>query len=64
MFDTKKGPVYEPDHPALNGMYELLKKHADTLSGSRLYEDLVDVYESINMDLKEEMDNGKTIKAS
>jgi len=63
-FETKNGPVYEPGNQVLNGMYKLLEKHAPSLSGSRLFEDLVDVYESLNMDLKEENTRGKTVKAS
>jgi hypothetical protein len=63
-FETKNGPVYEPNNPVLNGLYEVLKKNAPVLDGSRLFQDLVDVYESLNMDLKEEPIDGKTIKSA
>lgn len=53
-FDSKKGPVYAPDRPELKSFYELLQKHHETLGGSRLFEDLVDVYETLDQDLKEE----------
>ena len=64
MFDTKKGPVYEPVNPALKGLFEVLKKNAPALDGSRVFEDLVDVYESLNMDLKEGKIHGQSVKAS
>lgn len=63
-FDTKKGPVYEPKNPVLRSLYEVLKKNEPVLGGSRLFEDLVDVYETLDFDLKEEKTNVKTVKAS
>jgi hypothetical protein len=53
-FDTKNGIVYAPDNQSLNGLYELIKKHQDTLGNSRFYEDLIDVYETLDFDLKED----------
>lgn len=63
-FDTKNGPVYEPSNRVLNGFYAVLKKHAHTLDGSRVFEDLVSAYELLEMDLKEETVNVKTIKSA
>lgn len=63
-FDTKNGFVREPENSILNDFYTLLEKHADTLSGSRLFDDLVAVYETLDFDLKEEKTHVKTIKAS
>lgn len=53
-FDIKGGAVFEPKEPKLLPLYRLLEKHAPALDGSLLFEDLVEVYESLEMDLKEE----------
>ena len=63
-FDTKNGFVCEPENSILNDFYKLLEKHAGTLSGSRLFDDLVAVYETLDFDLKEEKIDAKTVKAS
>lgn len=47
--DTKNGPVWEPENPANKPLYELLAKHQPILDGSSLFEDLVEVYESLEM---------------
>lgn len=64
MFETKKGPVYEPINPELQSLYEVLKKNALVLDGSRVFEDLVEVYETLEMDLKGELNNDQTIKSA
>ncbi|WP_374717916.1 hypothetical protein [Neobacillus sp.] len=61
-FDTKKGPVYEPENQLLSNLYKVLEKHAPILEGSRLFEDLVEVYEDLEMNLKEDSEDGKTIE--
>ena len=61
-FDTKNGPVYEPENQLLNGLYQVLKKHAPTIEGSPLFEELLAVYEALEVDLKEENKSGKTTK--
>ena len=53
-FETKNGPVYEPDNEILLFFYEMLKKHAPSLSGSRAFDDFIEVYQSLNFGLKEE----------
>lgn len=53
-FDTKNGHVYEPDNRVLLSFYETLKKLAPTLNGSPVFDDLVDVYETLDFDLKED----------
>ncbi|MED5101106.1 hypothetical protein NST77_23065 [Niallia sp. FSL W8-0177] len=53
-FETKNGPVYEPANPILNSLYKVLKKNAPVLDGSRVFEDLVETYEALVADLKEE----------
>ena len=52
-FETSRGPVYEPDNKMLQGLYEVLKKNEPVLGGSRVFEDLVDVFETLDADLKE-----------
>ncbi len=53
-FNTKNGAVFEPKNPMLAGLYKLLEKHEPSLSGSRVFDDLVEVYETLDNDLKEE----------
>jgi hypothetical protein len=53
-FDTKNGMVFAPSNPELNGLYLLIKKHYEVLGNSRFYDDLIDVYETLDLDLKEE----------
>ncbi|WP_102274059.1 hypothetical protein [Cytobacillus massiliigabonensis] len=62
-FDTKKGAVFEPTNPELKSFYEVLKKNAPVLDGSRVFEDLVEVYESLDFDLREEKVNEPVIRA-
>lgn len=63
MFETKNGPVYEPVNPTLRSFYEVLKKHSPSLEGSRVFEDLVDVYEALDFDTKGEKTNEPIIRA-
>jgi len=63
-FDTKNGPVYEPENEMLIHFYEILKRHAPSLSGSRAFDDLVEVYQALELDMREEANNGKTIKTA
>lgn len=62
-FDTKNGPVYEPENEMLIHLYEVLKKHAPSLSGSRAFDDLVEVYEALEFDMREEKSNEPIIRA-
>jgi len=52
-FDTKKGTVYPPENQMLNSFYEVLKKHAPSLDGSRAFEDMKEVYEALEYDMRE-----------
>lgn len=55
MIDTKsRGFIYGPSNPVNKPLYEFLEKHQAALDGSRLYEDLIDIYLSQEFDLKEE----------
>ncbi|MEK4150022.1 hypothetical protein NST02_23550 [Robertmurraya sp. FSL W8-0741] len=62
-FETKKGIVYEPKNPELKSLYEVLKKNAPVLDGSRVFEELVEVYEALDFDLKEEKTNEPIVRA-
>lgn len=45
--DTKeRGLIHEPSNLANKPLYDLLAKYQSTLDGSRLYDDLIDVYQS------------------
>lgn len=52
-FDTPNGPVFEPENPMLRSFYEALKKHAPSLAGSRAFEDMKEVYEALEFDMRE-----------
>ncbi|MFI8492192.1 hypothetical protein ACIGC1_04665 [Peribacillus butanolivorans] len=53
-FETKKNTVFSPANPKLENLYNLLKKHEPTLGGSHFYDDLIEIYESLENELKEE----------
>ena len=62
--DTKnKGLVYEPENISNRPLYTFLKRHQATLDGSRMYEDLIDIYESQEMDYKEDMKIERTYRS-
>ncbi|VXC07000.1 conserved hypothetical protein [Bacillus sp. 349Y] len=52
-FDTDKGIVWEPMNPLLLSFYNHLAAHQDVLGDSRFYEDLIEIYETLENDLKE-----------
>lgn len=54
-FNTKKGAIFSPEDEKLLPFYNLLEKYQGTLDGSQVYADMVEVYEAIEMDLKEEI---------
>lgn len=62
-FETKNGPVYRPSNQILNSLYEVLKKHAPSLEGSRVFDDLVEVYETLDFDMKGVKTNESVIRA-
>ncbi|MFJ7831770.1 hypothetical protein ACIQXU_16285 [Peribacillus sp. NPDC097284] len=53
-FETKKNTVFSPDNSKLENLYKLLEKHEAALGGSHFYDDLIEVYESLENELKEE----------
>lgn len=53
-FDTKNGPVYEPENQMLRSFYETLKKYAPVLDGSPVFDELVEVYEALEFDMRED----------
>lgn len=57
-----KGMVFEPENISNRPLFVFLDRHQATLDGSRLYEDLVDIYHSQEMDYKEEMKNERFIR--
>lgn len=57
-FDTRKHTVYSPGDKKLEGLYNLLEKYAPTIGDSPLFDDLVDVYETL--DFNSEVDTHKT----
>ncbi|WP_366160623.1 hypothetical protein ABXS71_16990 [Bacillus infantis] len=62
-FDTKNGPVYSPVNPELKSLFTILEKNEPALGGSRFFDDLVEAYQTLDAELKEETDNAQTIKA-
>lgn len=50
MLETKSGVIYEPTTSLSKSVFEWLKKHQSTLEGSRAYEDMKDIYESLEFD--------------
>lgn len=53
-FKTKKNTVFSPANPKLEILYNWLEKHESTLGGSHSYNDLIEIYESLESELKEE----------
>lgn len=54
-FETKNGPVWEPSNQMLKSFYKVLEKNAPVLDGSRVFDDLIEAYEALEADLKEEV---------
>lgn len=56
--DTKhRGMIYEPVNPSNLPLFVFLNKYNASLDGSRLYDDLIDVYFSQELDYKEGLSN-------
>ncbi|MEX3715413.1 hypothetical protein ABFV99_23865 [Cytobacillus horneckiae] len=62
-FDTDRGPIYEPENQELKSFYNVLKKVEPTIGGSKLFNDLLEVYEALEYDLKEAEGNEPVIRA-
>ncbi|MDQ0176030.1 hypothetical protein [Bacillus chungangensis] len=54
--DTSRGMIHEPVNPINKPLFNFLEKYQPSLDGSRLYDDLIDVYLSQEIDLKEEIE--------
>ncbi|MGE8207740.1 hypothetical protein ACQKP0_25040 [Heyndrickxia sp. NPDC080065] len=50
MIETKNGPIYEPTTSVSESVFNSLKKYQETLGGSRAYEDMKDIYETLEYD--------------
>lgn len=50
MLETKSGIIYGPTTTATASLFEWLKNHQVTLEGSRAYEDMKEVYETLDYD--------------
>lgn len=49
--DTKeRGLILEPMNPENKPLFDVLVKYQSTIDGSRLYDDLIDVYENQELD--------------
>ncbi|MED5102475.1 hypothetical protein NSS71_25520 [Niallia sp. FSL W8-0951] len=53
-FEAKDRTVHSPVNPKLEPFYKLLEQYEKSLSGSNLYEDLVETYEYLDQVFKEE----------
>ena len=53
-FESKKRTVYSPENSKLEILFNFLEKHNQSLSGSDLYNALVDIYETLDEELKGE----------
>ncbi|MEI5909423.1 hypothetical protein WAK64_20555 [Bacillus spongiae] len=53
-FTNKNGMTFEPTHSILQDLYKHIEKYNSVLGGSRFYDDLIDIYETIDFDLKED----------
>lgn len=54
-FESKThGFVYEPTNPINKPLFAFLYEHHSSLGGSRMFDDLIEVYQSQELDLKEE----------
>lgn len=52
-FDTKNRTIYSPENPTLVTFYRLLEKYAPAIGDSPLFDDLVNVYETLDFDLND-----------
>lgn len=62
-FNTPKGLVWEPTNPMLRSFYEALEELAPTLAGSPAFDNLVEVYEALEFDMREESENESAASA-
>lgn len=61
-FNRKKGAIFSPEDSKLVPFYNLLEKHQKSLDGSELYEEMVEIYEGLETDLREEKENAQKVK--
>lgn len=56
--DTKeRGLILEPMNPANKPLFEFIAKYQPVMDGSKLFDDLIDVYVNQELDYKEAMNN-------
>jgi hypothetical protein len=53
-FYSENRTVYSPENHLLNELYDFLECHNHLFSGSRLYGQLIEIYENLDEELKEE----------
>jgi len=53
-FYSKNKTIWSPQNPALEAFYNFLEKHRELLEGSSLYDNLTEIYESMDEQLREE----------
>ncbi|MEK4973284.1 hypothetical protein NSQ89_13055 [Niallia sp. FSL R7-0648] len=53
-FYSKNKTIWSPQNPALEALYNFLEKHRELLEGSGLYDNLTEIYESMDEQLREE----------
>ncbi|EFV74464.1 MULTISPECIES: hypothetical protein [Cytobacillus] len=61
-FNRKKGAIFSPEDSKLLPFYNLLEKYQKSLDGSAIYEEMVEIYEGLETDLKEETANAQKVK--
>lgn len=52
-FEAKDRTVFSPVNPKLEPFYNLLEQYQKALSGSNLYDDLIETYEYLDQVFKE-----------
>ena len=56
-FDSKNRTVFSPQSVVLEPLYKLLEKYQSTLSGSKIFDDMVETYEYLDFVLKDVKSN-------
>jgi hypothetical protein len=51
--DTKQGLIYEPKNPEAVPIFNWLYRYQDALDGSDAYNQMIEIYESLEFDLSE-----------
>jgi hypothetical protein len=51
--DTKQGLIYEPKNPEAIPIFNWLHRYQEALDGSDAYNQMIEIYESLEVDLSE-----------